>query len=174
MRRGIWRYFDLGYAPCEWFTDRARLVMALAEVFAAEQGSLFIEPEHVLRGLASGPRGVGRMVLERLGVELLSLLPGIAASLPALGGGFLPDHTFGPRAEMLCSAARDSATELAHRYVGTEHLLLGLLRTPGPASAFLQERGVTYEKALRAVIEMLGVGVDDASAGGPRWGATRQ
>lgn len=101
MNRGIWRYFDHRFTPCERFNDRARLVMALSEQFAAEQHSPRIEPEHVLRALGSADRGVARTVLEGLGVDLLSLLPCIAATLPRLANAFSPGHSFGPRTEAL-------------------------------------------------------------------------
>jgi|SRR6185312_2299590 len=168
--RGPWRYFDLSSRTCERFTDRARLVLALADEFAIEQRSLEISPEHILRGLACGGQGVGRAALEDLGVDLIQLLPKLLALLPPHAARPLPSmdelrasdptkifplRELGPGAEACLVAARKAAAEMGHNYVGTEHLLLGLLGHPSPAADFLKKHGATNESARGAVTRLL-------------------
>src|SRR5688572_27795837 len=88
--RGIWRYFDLANETYARSTDRARLAFALAEQFAIDQRAPQIEPEHILRGLASNGRGVGRTVLEEMGIDFAQLLPDIVQLLRPFPEQILP------------------------------------------------------------------------------------
>ena len=170
---GPWQYFDLPNATYEGFTDRARLTFALAEQFACSE----IEPEHILRGLASGGCGVGRTVLEEMGVDLFRLLPEIVelipecpkkplppveeilAEGPAAVAKYFPDKVLSRDSATCLEAARSGAKGLEHNYLGTEHLVIGLIAVQSPASAFLHDRGVTAE-AFRAGVVRLLIGDD--------------
>lgn len=168
--RGPWRYFDLSNATCHGFTDRARLTFALGEQFALEQRAPNIEAEHILRGLASGGRGVGRTVLEEMGIDLFRLLPMIAELLPMYPEKplppieemlandptkYFPDLVLGPGGTACLEAACESAKELHHNYLGTEHLVMGLIFGQSPAAAFLCDRGATGEVFRERVVRLL-------------------
>jgi ATP-dependent Clp protease ATP-binding subunit ClpC len=156
----IARYFDPQSDVWRRFTHRAQLVMAVADQFALEQGTNEIRPEHILRALASVDRGVGRSVLEDLDIDLFKLLPDIVKLLPRCKGAGPPpfEADLGDAAHALLAAARCAGVELGHRYVGTEHLVLGILADSLPASEFLKQRGATYELALAGVQQLLGEG----------------
>jgi ATP-dependent Clp protease ATP-binding subunit ClpC len=129
--------------------------MAVAHQFASEQRAREIEPEHILRAIASVDRGVGRTILDSLGVDLFLLLPRIVELLPTHDHEYCIDIEFGVRGNELLSVAWQIASSLSHEYVGTEHLTLALLRVNGQASDFLRHRGATYEAALDAVTRLL-------------------
>jgi ATP-dependent Clp protease ATP-binding subunit ClpA len=150
------RYFSSRYDLCEGMTDRARCVLAAAHQVALEQRSAAIEPEHVLRALATGDRGVGRCALEALGTDLPRLLPKIVELIPPHMQDPPAGPEFGPRGEALLAAARSAAAELNHLYLGTEHLVLALLREPSPIRDLLRQNGVTYESAFEGVKRLLG------------------
>ena len=166
---GSWQYFDPSNAAYERFTERARLVFALADHFAGKQRSPDISPEHILRGLACASCGVGRLVLNGLGVDLLRLLPEVMELLPPYPARPLPpmeelmadparsfpEREFGPGARKCLEAAWRAAAGLNHNYLGTEHLVLGLLSHECPAAAFLRGHGVNLESAKSGVIELL-------------------
>lgn len=165
----VWRYFELSNTTCKRFTDRARLTLALAEQFAFEQRVQEIEPEHILRGLASGGRGVGRTALEKIGIDLFRLLPQIVELLPpypekplapvdemlANPSKCSPDPFLGVRSLACLEAARAAASELQHNYYGSEHLVLGVINTESAASAFLKARGATAQLFRDAMAQIL-------------------
>lgn len=138
-------------------TDRAKVALAVAYQFAWEQRSMTIEPEHILRALGSIDRGTGRMVLEELRVDLFRLLPQIVELLPRLASEH-PHETPQLREHGITffNDVRAAANELNHGYVGTEHLVLGLLCQESPASTFLRDRGITYKSAIDGVRQLLG------------------
>ncbi|HEX4794173.1 MAG TPA: Clp protease N-terminal domain-containing protein [Humisphaera sp.] len=167
--KGIWRYFDLSTSTYARFTGRARLVMALADQFAGERHAREITPEHILRGLASGGRGAGRTVLDEMGVDLARLLPELIdlsplqpiASLPSMSemasdpAKYFPEMELGPAAVECLAGAKRAAEDMKHNYIGTEHLLLGLLSQDSPAAGFLRERGISFELARSGVCRLL-------------------
>jgi ATP-dependent Clp protease ATP-binding subunit ClpC len=151
------------------YTERARLAVALAKQFAREQRRP-IEPEHILRGIASGGRGVGRAVLEELGIDLFRLLPEIAEllaaypakPLPPIGemlasdpSKYFPEPVLGAGAVACLDTARRIAKELRHNYLGTEHLVMGLVDGQSSASAFLRARGATGQSVRDGVVRLL-------------------
>jgi len=164
--RGPSKYFVSGGA-FDGLTERARFVFALAEQYAGERRSPEISPEDVLRGMTCGGRGVGRAALEGLGVELVGLLPDIIGLAPVYPERKLPrtldemlkvdveklypEIEMGDGARGCLSGARESAASMGHNYVGTEHVLLGLLRVESAAGRFLRDRGVSFDSAKRAV-----------------------
>src|SRR5438094_6592113 len=113
----IGSYFDCENEIWKRFTDRARLVMAVADQFALEQRVNEIRPEHILRALASVDCGVGRAVLDGLNIDLFKLLPEIVELLPAGSGAHPLNRDFGKAGRALLAATHRAASELAHNYI---------------------------------------------------------
>ena len=168
--RCIKRYFESSNETFARFTDRARLVFALAEEFAIEQRSPEISPEHILRGVACGSQGVGRVALKELGIDLARELPAILDLLPPnivelspplniwpLSSSVYAERTIGSGAAECLRAARRAADAMDHNYLGTEHIVWGLLSHECPAAAFLGERGVSFESARNGIKRVLGI-----------------
>jgi four helix bundle protein len=155
----------------ERFTDRARKVMALANQEAQRFNHEFIGTEHILLGLVKEGSGVGATVLKNLGVDL-KRLRGEVEKLVKSGPnmvtmGKLPQT---PRAKRVVEYAIEEARALGHNYVGTEHLLLGLLReTDGIAAQVLTNLGLKLEDVRQEVLNLLGAGTGRTSDA-PLWG----
>jgi len=141
------------------FTDRARRVMQLARAEAVRLNHDYIGTEHILLGLIGEGSGVAANVLKNLGVELQRIRQeieklvhsGSASSIPS---GQIP---FTPRAKKVLEFAVDEATSLGHNYIGTEHLLLGLLReTGGKAAQVLVNLNVRLNEVREEVLSLLG------------------
>lgn len=144
----------------ERFTDRARKVMALANQEALRFNHEYIGTEHILLGLVKEGSGVGANVLKNLDVDLLKVR-GEVEKLVRSG----PDMvTIGkrpqtPRAKKVIEYAIEEARNLNHTYVGTEHLLLGLLREQdGVAAQVLMNLGLKLEEVREEVLRLLGGG----------------
>jgi ATP-dependent Clp protease ATP-binding subunit ClpC len=160
----------------ERFTDRARKVMALANQEAQRFNHEYIGTEHILLGLVKEGSGVGATVLKNLDVDIKKLrleVEKLVKSGPDMVTmGKLP-HT--PRAKKVIEYAIEEARSLNHNYVGTEHLLLGLLReSEGIAAQVLMNLGLRLEDVRQEVLNLLGAGVDtnevaglDMKMGGP-------
>ena len=160
----------------ERFTDRARKVMALANQEAQRFNHEYIGTEHILLGLVKEGSGVGATVLKNLDVDIKKLrleVEKLVKSGPDMVTmGKLP-HT--PRAKKVIEYAIEEARSLNHNYVGTEHLLLGLLReTEGIAAQVMMNLGLRLEDVRQEVLNLLGAGVDtneptglDMKLGGP-------
>ena len=152
----------------ERFTDRARKVMALANQEAMRRNHEFIGTEHILLGLVKEGSGVGANVLKNLGGDLhkirLEVERLVKDGPPMVTMGKLPQT---PRAKHVIEHAILEARGLNHNYVGTEHLLLGLLReTEGVAAQALMNLGVKLKAAREEVLNLLGAGkADDADRG---------
>jgi hypothetical protein len=131
-------------------TDRARSVLAAAQKIAVDRRADDVTPEHLLLAIAERDRGVGRVVLEQCGLDLAEaqeqvselVLPRVERiSRPAKPG-------LDAAALHILAWAREEAAALGHRVLGTEHLVLGILRdSVSPASAFLRTSGVSIENA---------------------------
>jgi len=139
------------------FTDRARKVMGLAKAEAQRLNHEYIGTEHVLLGFVAEGSGVGANALRQMGVEL----PKIRAAVERIArpsewaptSGNLP---FTPRAKKSLECAVESASELGHNYVGTEHLLLGLIKeNEGIAARVLLNFGVKVESARDEILDLL-------------------
>ncbi|HBR18723.1 MAG TPA: NDP-hexose 4-ketoreductase [Phycisphaerales bacterium] len=146
----------------ERFTDRARKVMALANQEAQRFNHEYIGTEHILLGLVKEGSGVGANVLKNLDVDIKKLrleVEKLVKSGPDMVTmGKLP-HT--PRAKKVIECAIEEARSLNHNYIGTEHLLLGLLReTEGVAAQVLMSMGLKLEDIRQEVLNILGAGVD--------------
>ncbi len=151
----------------ERFTDRARKVMALANQEAQRFNHEFIGTEHILLGLVKEGSGVGATVLKNLDVDIKKLrieVEKLVHSGPDMVTmGKLPQT---PKAKKVIEYAIEEARHLNHNYVGTEHILLGLLReAEGIAAQVLMNLGLKLEEVRQEVLNLLGAGVDEASAG---------
>jgi len=152
----------------ERFTDRARKVMALANQEAQRFNHEYIGTEHILLGLVKEGSGVGATVLKNLDVDIKKLrleVEKLVKSGPDMVTmGKLP-HT--PRAKKVIEFAIEEARSLNHNYVGTEHLLLGLLReSEGIAAQVMMNLGLRLEDVRQEVLNLLGAGVEPPEANG--------
>jgi len=158
----------------ERFTDRARKVMALANQEAQRFNHEYIGTEHILLGLVKEGSGVGANVLKNLEVDLRKVrleVEKIVKSGPDMVTmGKLPQT---PRAKKVIEYAIEEARALNHNYVGTEHLLLGLLReNEGVAAQVMMSLGLKLEEVREEVLNLLGAGMD-AEAGSAIPGLSR-
>ncbi len=148
----------------ERFTDRARKVMALANQEAQRFNHEYIGTEHILLGLVKEGSGVAANVLKNLDVDIKKLrleVEKLVKSGPDMVTmGKLPQT---PRAKKVIEYAIEEARSLNHNYVGTEHILLGLLReTEGVAAQVLMNLGLKLENVRQEVLNLLGAGVDNS------------
>ncbi|MHC4478509.1 MAG: ATP-dependent Clp protease ATP-binding subunit [Planctomycetota bacterium] len=146
----------------ERFTDRARKVMALANQEAQRFNHEYIGTEHILLGLVKEGSGVGATVLKNLDVDIKKLrleVEKLVKSGPDIVTmGKLPQT---PRAKKVIEYAIEEARSLNHNYVGTEHILLGLLReSEGIAAQVLMNLGLKLEDVRQEVLNLLGAGVE--------------
>lgn len=140
------------------FTDRARKVMGLARQEAQRFNHEYIGTEHILLGLIQEGSGVAANVLRNLDVDLEKIRREIEKIVhsgpPMVTMGQLP---FTPRAKKVLELSVEEATNLGHNYIGTEHLLLGLIReNEGVAAQVLMNLGLKLEEVREEVLELLG------------------
>jgi ATP-dependent Clp protease ATP-binding subunit ClpC len=151
----------------ERFTDRARKVMALANQEAQLFNHEFIGTEHILLGLVKEGSGVAATVLKNMDIDLKKLRLAVEKMVHSgpdmVTMGKLPQT---PKARKVIEYAIDEARALNHNYIGTEHLLLGLLReTDGIAAQVLMSLGVKLEDVREEVLNLLGAGIDETAQG---------
>ena len=151
----------------ERFTDRARKVMQLANQEAQRFNHEYIGTEHILLGLVKEGSGVAANVLKNLDVDLRKIrleVEKIVQSGPDMVTmGKLPQT---PRAKKVIEYAMEEARNLNHNYVGTEHLLLGLLREQeGVAAQVLMNLGLKLEDVREEVLNLLGHGLEASETG---------
>ena len=151
----------------ERFTERARKVMALANQEAQRFNHEYIGTEHILLGLVKEGTGVGANVLKNLGVELhkvrMEVEKLVKAGPDMVTMGKLPQT---PRAKKVIEYSIEEARNLNHNYVGTEHILLGLLREhDGVAAQVLMNLGLKLEEVRDEVLNLLGAGVEPDEGG---------
>ncbi|HEX7120466.1 MAG TPA: ATP-dependent Clp protease ATP-binding subunit [Longimicrobiales bacterium] len=140
------------------FTDRVRKVLAMAREEAIRLQHDYVGTEHILLGLIREGEGVAAAVLTNLSVDLEQVQQQVEESVrrgkATIALGELP---YTSRAKKVLEFAMAEARELNHSYVGTEHLLLGLLREEkGIAAEVLNQLGVTLEEARRQTLKLLG------------------
>jgi hypothetical protein len=157
----------------ERFTDRARRVVVLAQEEARLLDHNYIGTEHILLGLIHEGQGVAAQALESLGVSLartrahVEEIIGHGSEAPA---GHVP---FTPRAKKVLEMSLREALQLGHNYIGTEHLLLGLIREgEGVAAQVLVTEGVELSRARQAVIQLLAGYPQTPPGTGPGAGST--
>ena len=143
------------------FTDRARKVMNLAKQEAQRLNHEYIGTEHILLGLIQEGSGVAASVLKNLHIDLKKIrseIEKIVKGSPTMVTmGSLP---FTPRAKKVLELSLEEASQLGHNYIGTEHLLLGLIKeNEGIAARVLTNLGVKLEEVREEVLEFLGADV---------------
>jgi ATP-dependent Clp protease ATP-binding subunit ClpC len=151
----------------ERFTDRARKVMQLANQEAQRFNHEYIGTEHILLGLVKEGSGVAANVLKNLDVDLRKIrleVEKIVQSGPDMVTmGKLPQT---PRAKKVIEYSMEEARNLNHNYVGTEHILLGLLREQeGVAAQVLMNLGLKLEDVREEVLNLLGHGMESSEGG---------
>jgi ATP-dependent Clp protease ATP-binding subunit ClpC len=139
----------------EKFTERARMVLSLAQEEAQRFQHNYIGTEHLLLGLVHEGEGVAARVLANLGVELHK----VRSTVEFINGRgdriVLGEIGLTPRAKTVIKFAVDEARRLNHHSIGTEHLLLGLVREgEGIAAGVLESPGVNLEKVRTLTLEM--------------------
>ena len=157
----------------ERFTDRARRVVVLAQEEARMLSHNYIGTEHILLGLIHEGEGVAAKSLESLGIQLEAVrgqvedIIGQGSQAPA---GHIP---FTPRAKKVLELSLREALQLGHNYIGTEHILLGLIREgEGVAAQVLQRLGADLTRVRQQVMQLLNgyQGKEAATAGAPAEG----
>jgi hypothetical protein len=141
----------------ERMTDRARRVMTIAQEEARNLGHHLIGPEHFLLALQREGGGVAAKALEGLGVSYIAALQSVAATSPEnLPGAPPASITFSPAAKKVLELSLREALQLGHNYVGTEHLLLALIRQ-GDEMVYktLHAQGVEPADVRREVMRLL-------------------
>ena len=140
----------------EKFSERARRVLTLAQEEAQHLNHSYIDTEHILLGLAREEEGVAAKVLSNLGVGLSKVRAAVGF---VIGRGEKPskgETGLTPRAKRVIELAIDEARHLGHNYIGTEHLLLGLLREgEGVAADILDSLGITLERVRAETMRIL-------------------
>jgi ATP-dependent Clp protease ATP-binding subunit ClpA len=140
------------------FTERVRKILARSREAAARLHHEYVGTEHILLGLIADEEGVSAAVLQNLGVDLERTKTRIEASVKR-GTQSRPrgDVPYTSRAKKVLELTMAEARSMMHSYVGTEHLLLGLIREEkGIAAQVLGEMGVTYDAARDEILRILG------------------
>jgi ATP-dependent Clp protease ATP-binding subunit ClpC len=138
------------------FTERARRVLSLAQEEAQRFQHNYIGTEHLLLGLVREGEGVAAKVLLKLGADLQRVRSAVEFIIGRGDRIVLGEIGLTPRAKKVIELAVDEARRLNHHYIGTEHLLLGLLREgEGIAAGVLESLGVKLEQARRETLVVL-------------------
>src|SRR5574338_33037 len=138
------------------FTDRARKVLTLAQDEAQRFNHNYIGTEHLLLGLVREGEGVAARVLENMNVELPKVRTAVEFIIGRGDRPVVGEVGLTPRAKRVIELAIDEARRLGHNYIGTEHLLLGLVREgEGIAAGVLESLGVNLDKVLHESIRVL-------------------
>jgi len=146
------------------FTDRARKVLTLAQDEAQRFNHNYIGTEHLLLGLVREGEGVAARVLENMNVELPKVRTAVEFIIGRGDRPVVGEVGLTPRAKRVIELAIDEARRLGHNYIGTEHLLLGLVREgEGIAAGVLESLGVNLDKVRHEVIRVL----SQSSSAGP-------
>ena len=151
----------------ERFTEKAIKVIMLAQEEARRLGHNFVGTEQILLGLIGEGTGVAAKVLKSMGVNLKDARIEVEKII-GRGSGFVAvEIPFTPRAKRVLELSLEEARQLGHNYIGTEHLLLGLIREgEGVAARVLENLGVDLAKVRTQVIRMLGETAEVTAGGG--------
>ncbi len=134
------------------FTERARRVVFFAQEEAGRLGENYVSTEHLLLGLVRENDSVAARILDRMGVSLGRIRSEIERHVQRAEGRLGQDMQLTPRAKRVIDLAYDEARQLSNNYIGTEHLLLGLIREgEGMAGRVLTKLGVDLEKTRKEV-----------------------
>ena len=138
------------------FTDRARRVVVLAQHEARTLDHDYIGTEHILLGLIDEGQGVATTALTSMGVSLEEMRQAVRDTI---GRGAQPPESghipFTPQAKKVLELSLRESQELGHTYIGTEHILLALIREGGVGAQLLAGAGVERDRARQQVIELL-------------------
>ncbi len=164
--------------PCGWdpggvferFTDRARRVLVLAQEEARLLNHNFIGTEHILLGLIHEGDGVAAQALEQLGISLEAVRQKVEETIGLSGTAPTGSPPFTPRAKKVLELSLREALQLGHNYIGTEHILLGLVREgEGVAAQVLVSLGADLARVRQQVVQLLsgsqGFGVGTSGEG---------
>ncbi len=145
------------------FTERARRAILLAREEAKRLDHDYLGTEHLLLGLIREGEGVAATALQNLEVDLRQVRQEVEKAVGKGGGSlFLGQIPFTPRAKKVLELAVTEARDLGHNYIGTEHLLLGLIREgEGVAAQILTSLGADLDRAREEVVDLLGAKVAD-------------
>ena len=145
----------------ERFTEKAIKVIMLAQEEARRLGHNFVGTEQILLGLIGEGTGIGPKVLKAMGVNLKDARQEVEKII-GRGSGFVAvEIPFTPRAKRVLELSLEEARQLGHNYIGTEHLLLGLIREgEGVAARVLENLGVDLSKVRSQIIRSLGDNTD--------------
>jgi ATP-dependent Clp protease ATP-binding subunit ClpC len=152
----------------ERFTDRARRVLVLAQEEAKLLNHNFIGTEHILLGLIHEGEGVAAKALESLGISLEAVREKVEETIGPAQGSTPGSPPFTPRAKKVLELSLREALQLGHNYIGTEHMLLGLVREgEGVAAGVLISLGADLSRVRQQVIHILSTyqGKETANAG---------
>ena len=140
----------------ERFTDRARRVVVLAQHEARTLGHDYIGTEHILLGLIDEGQGIATTALTSMGISLEDMRQAVQDTI---GRGAQPPESghipFTPQAKKVLELSLRESMQLGHEYIGTEHILLALIREGGGAAQLLAGAGVDLDRARQQVIELL-------------------
>ncbi|MBV8958727.1 MAG: ATP-dependent Clp protease ATP-binding subunit [Actinobacteria bacterium] len=140
----------------ERFTDRARRVLVLAQEEARLLNHNFIGTEHILLGLIHEGEGVAAKALESLGISLEAVREKVEETIGPAGSSTTGSPPFTPRAKKVLELSLREALQLGHNYIGTEHMLLGLVREgEGVAAQVLVSLGADLSRVRQQVIQLL-------------------
>ena len=142
----------------ERFTEKAIKVIMLAQEEARRLGHNFVGTEQILLGLIGEGTGIGPKVLKAMGVNLKDARVEVEKII-GRGSGFVAvEIPFTPRAKRVLELSLEEARQLGHNYIGTEHLLLGLIREgEGVAARVLENLGVDLSKVRSQIIQSTSV-----------------
>ena len=155
------------------FTERAKKVLVLAQEEAQRFNHNYIGTEHLLLGLVREGEGIAAKVLSNLGVELQKVRSAVEFIIGRGDRMVIGDISLTPRAKKVIELAVEEARRLNHNYIGTEHLLLGLVREgEGIAAGVLESLGVNLEKVRTQVIQVVSQSTTTAPAEGKQQSKT--
>lgn len=142
------------------FTDRAKKVMSFSRLEALRLNHEYIAPEHMLLGIVEEGTGVAANVLKNMGVDLATVRSEVERSVePGRSKVTMGQLPFTSGSKRVLEHSLEEASQFGHNYIGTEHLLLGLIReTDGIAGQVLQKLGVKLEAVRKEILEFIGEG----------------
>ncbi|MEY2417081.1 MAG: hypothetical protein QOH53_2415 [Ilumatobacteraceae bacterium] len=153
----------------ERFTDRARQTVVLAQEEARQLGHSYIGTEHLLLGLLREGEGVAAQAIGRMGISLADVRSDVVRIIGDSSGSPSGHIPFTARSKKVLELSLREAMQLGHNYIGTEHILLGLVREgEGVAAQVLVARGVDLKRVRATVIDELRNVTSGSRASGPR------
>jgi ATP-dependent Clp protease ATP-binding subunit ClpC len=140
------------------FTDQARTVLELARVSASTRHHDHVDPEHILLGLMVERDGAGAAVLRQIGIDLRDMQTRVEGKLkPSRSGRPTgPDLPYTARAKRVLEFAMRESRDLNHAHVGSEHLVIAVMREKGMAARALAEAGASLDGLRKETSRLLG------------------